>query len=242
MATRARDLGCSILDRLARGAKRWATPLATLARDLAVEPDALDAAIAELQEEHLVELWPEAPGGPSALLSALARSTLGLAPPDDADQGLGFARKRDAALGVHPLGDVGPVADPRAIDPARAAEWAETEQRIFDRSLAEARARPTGRKGPRVNNAAVFRLPSVLPTPRRLLGSSGPWRGPVPAGAECYVCGGELPPGNCYCLLCERWTFDAAVPEHIRVEVQASWYRGRPGDDGRRLAGGLGRK
>lgn len=196
--------------------------------------------VAQWQDGGLVEVWGSDPGGPSAVLTTLARSRLNRWDEDD------ISRRKDATICFSDLGRPANAAglvedwfeDVRAIEPGAALASAEDEH---ERKRA---GKPSqGAWNPR-NGVKL----------QPLCGLSAPWgpaeiarhrysrpkslnqhtrRQPAPA---CPACMGVDLGAVGHCVVCDRSTLDPATRPIEEAPVEAKTIKFRPRVAGARLA------
>jgi hypothetical protein len=190
-----------------------AVPLASVPGLLGLTPDEAAETVAGWVDAGAVQLWPDLPGGPALVLSALAGARLGLELIDTQDGGLRWARE-----GTPPAKPRVRRTGPRVANEVDAANPDKVPN--FLDTLPDKNAVTPHRE--------FDRAPGGLP--RHLLGLGHPW--PVaPVECRCGVCGKRerLKPGE-LCLWCNRIGAEPPVTRAVKAAaVKAAGPKGPPG-------------
>lgn len=245
----AADPFAPLLAALAR--RRALTPLLMLPARLGMDPDDTATLVGAAVDGGLVEVWTDAPGAPSVILSAEAARRLGL---ELVSNGLGRVDRyewsrpsrvkpeRAAMLTESDLrhpetgrGGFDAMADPGTVG-ARMVTIDAAEDPRFAPYLERAGIsvvevdRGPGR-GERRMKAAV----SLRYNPRLLLGLGCPWPATRTEGGSCPGCGSRPLPDIAYCLACDASGYDDILPPVPKAQRPRPYVR-----DGE-VAGGKGK-
>ena len=213
-----------ILRAIAEGPTACVTPEA-LAPSIGLDLDRTLDEVASMDIEGLLDLW-ERPEGIVVTLSTLSAVQLGLHLIElGPNLALRWARDGDPdpapPRSSHVVRDPGSASFAFLIDPSPGPEeMAESGRQAERYHRSPARAKAICRSEER----------AAPPRPSRLIGTGlVPWPGPS-AGAEgpCPACGSVPLPPNAYCLCCDRWGLDGAVPAPPRTPTASR----SPGDEG----------
>jgi len=177
-------------------------PLAVLSDRTGLDLPTLDLALDQLSDLGLLTCWDDG-HGPTATLSPLAASRLGLKLRVDHTGQLGLAwvaltakdrRTRLRPRKVRPASDFAANLDRIASDALRPDQIAEAREQAHLRAP---------RPGRRLSDAQSTDLPRPIVI---LTGSATLWAEHAPG--TCPACLGARLPSSTYCLRCDRWGLD----------------------------------